>query len=215
MVGAVSPVENAVFELQPRQTQLSNDPVVADIVADRGHGRWLHDGRTGPANVLLGKRRVLGVSGRRGHVVRCRKLFRNATGTVVLRDRGAALYALWVDRTALAENVWHLNTATSLDVFVADRVPLEEAIFYTAATAMVVLAAACYDKAYGMIVTYSLIYPHQFAVSWKFVGQMFRAFAASECSMPTDVTDDLRNTIKVLIGSNTLGTTIYLFHSGM
>lgn len=125
-----------------------------------------------------------------------------------------AAYLLWVNRIALKEDVWHTNKTTSLNVTVAGGLPLEEALFTFVTTSMVVLAGTCYDKAYGMIVTFSLIYPHQFSISWKFISQMFRAFATSEYSMPSIVTDDLKKCIRVLDSSNIFGTSIYLFHIG-
>jgi len=124
------------------------------------------------------------------------------------------LYMLWVNQIALREDVWHLNNTTSLNVTVARDLPLEEALFTFITTAMVVLAVTCYDKAYGMIVTFSLIYSTQFSLSLKFISQMFRAFATSEYSMPSIVTEDLKKCIKVLDTSNIFGTSIYLFHIG-
>jgi len=84
---AVSPVEAAVFELQPRQAVLSVDPMGANPVAQRHHGRRLRNGRTGTANVLLGKHSVLGFPRDNDHVVRCRQLFREKPETVVRGDR--------------------------------------------------------------------------------------------------------------------------------
>jgi len=92
--------------------------------------------------------------------------------------------------------------------------PLEEVLFMAITTAMVVLAGTCYDKAYGMIVTFSLIFPHQFSISWKFISQMYRAFETPEYSMSSIVTDDLKKCIEVLDSSSIFGTSNYLFHIG-
>ncbi|XP_022173204.1 bifunctional lycopene cyclase/phytoene synthase-like [Myzus persicae] len=125
------------------------------------------------------------------------------------------LYLLWVNRIALKEDVWHLNKNTSLNMSVAEGLPLEEALFVSITTAMIVMAGACYDKAYGTIVTFTLIYPHQFSISRKFICQMFEAFATSECSLPSIVTDDLKSNLKSLDHSNIMATSCYLFHYGI
>ncbi|KAE9527286.1 hypothetical protein AGLY_012984 [Aphis glycines] len=122
------------------------------------------------------------------------------------------IYLLWVNRIALKENVWHLNKATSLNVIAMNGLPLEEVLFTVITTTMVVLAGTCYDKAYGMIVTFSLIFPHQFSISWKFISQMYRAFETPEYSMPSIVTEDLKKCIEVLNSSSTFDTSNYLFH---
>jgi len=124
------------------------------------------------------------------------------------------LYLLLINWIALEENIWYLNKITNLNISVINGLPLEEALFTLITTAMIVLAGVCYDKAYGMIITFSLIYPHQFSFSKNFIGQMYKAFAASEYTMPSIVTDDLKYCIKLLDSSNLFGTSIYLFHTG-
>jgi len=99
---------------------------------------------------------------------------------------------------------------TSLNVFVFDRLPLEEALFVFITTAMVVMAGACYDKAYGTIVSFTLIYPHQFSISTKFICQMFKAFAISEYSLPSIVTEDLISNLKSMDNANIMPINAYL-----
>lgn len=125
------------------------------------------------------------------------------------------LYLLWVNRIALKEDVWHLNKTTSLNMFVVDGLPLEEALFVSITTVMVVMAGACYDKAYSTIVSFTLIYPHQFSLNKKFICQMFRAFATSEYSLPSNVTEDLIINVKSLDNANTMFTSCYLYHYGI
>lgn len=84
---AVSPVEVSVFEFQPRQTDLSVDPMGADPVAKRHRCHRLRDGRPGTANFLFGKHFVLGVPSGNAHVVRCWQLFREEHKTVVRGNR--------------------------------------------------------------------------------------------------------------------------------
>lgn len=124
-------------------------------------------------------------------------------------------YLLWVNQIALKENVWLLNKMTSLNMFVADGLPLEEALFVSVTTAMTVMAATCYDKAFSVIVSFTFVYPHQFSISRKFICQMFKAFATSECSLSSIVTEDLIRNLKSLHNANSMGTTCYLFHYGM
>lgn len=124
------------------------------------------------------------------------------------------LYLSLINRIALEEDVWYLNKTTSLNISTINGLPLEEALFTFITTTMIVLAGVCYDKAYGMIITFSLIYPHQFSFSRSFIGQMFKAFATSEYTMPSIVTDDLKYCIKLLDSSNIFGTSIYLFNTG-
>ncbi|KAL5245315.1 hypothetical protein ACI65C_012725 [Semiaphis heraclei] len=113
---------------------------------------------------------------------------------------GPTLYMCWVERTTVNDS---------------GKFAPEEALFYFIANFMVVLAGSSYDKAYGMIVTYSLDFPHQFNVSCRFVRQMLRAFATSEYATPSDVTQDIKTSIKVLSTSNAFGTSNYLFHAGI
>jgi 15-cis-phytoene synthase / lycopene beta-cyclase len=115
---------------------------------------------------------------------------------------GPTLYMCWIHWTT-AKN--HNDSGV---------LALEELLFFFVTNLMVVLAGSCYDKAYGMIVTYSLDFPHQFSVSWRFVRQMLRAFVNSEYSTPSAVTQDIKTSIKVLNTSNAFGTSNYLFHAG-
>jgi len=116
---------------------------------------------------------------------------------------GPTLYMYWVEQT----------TVNSIKNDSGKLAP-EEALFYFSTTFMVVLAGSSYDKAYGMIVTYSLDFPHQFSVSCRFIRQMLRAFVTSEYATPSDVTQDIKTSIKVLSTSNAFGTSNYLFHAG-
>jgi len=138
-----------------------------------------------------------------------KNLIPSAFATVV-----PTLYLLWVNRIALKEDIWHLNKMTSLNVFVADSLPLEEALFVSITTAMVVMTGACYDKAYSIIISFSLIYPYQFSISTKFICQMFKAFATSEYSLPSIVTEDLIISMRSLDNTSTMSTSCYLYHYG-
>uniref|UniRef100_A0A2H8TRT9 Bifunctional lycopene cyclase/phytoene synthase n=1 Tax=Melanaphis sacchari TaxID=742174 RepID=A0A2H8TRT9_9HEMI len=114
---------------------------------------------------------------------------------------GPTLYMCWINRMTVKDDK---------DM---GELALKE-VFFLITNLMVVLAGSCFDKAYGMIITYSLEFPHQFSVSWRFVRQMLRAFATSEYSMPSEVVEDIKANIKVLNTSNAFGTSNYLFHVG-
>lgn len=125
------------------------------------------------------------------------------------------LYLCWVDNAALRARVWHVARATSLDVFVADHLPLEEALFILVTNAVVVLAVSAFDKARGMTDAYPAAFPCRFAVTWPSVRQTFRAFVTPECSMPATVTADFRQCARVLArASKSFTAASHLFQTG-
>lgn len=113
---------------------------------------------------------------------------------------GPTLYMCWINQMTVSDDN---NDSDKL-----------KALFFFVTNLMVVLAGSSYDKAYGMIVTYSLDFPHQFSVSCRFVRQMARAFMTSEYATSSAVTRDIKTCIKVLSTSNAFGTSNYLFHAG-
>lgn len=126
------------------------------------------------------------------------------------------LYLCWVDQICLKNNVWHISEATSINVFIADQLPLEEALFFFITNALIVLGANCYDKARGIIDTYTLEFPRRFSINSAFVGQMFKAFITSEYMLSPIVTEDIKSSIEVLkIASKSFTTASFLFQSGM
>lgn len=125
------------------------------------------------------------------------------------------VYLCWVDRIALRDNVWRVNEATSLNVFVVDDLPLEETLFFLLTNVIVVLAVTSYDKARGMMETFTSEFPLRFSISWKYIRQMFWAFVTPEYAMPFIVTEDVRKSIEVLnAASKSFTAASYLFRSG-
>lgn len=126
-----------------------------------------------------------------------------------------SLYLCWIDQVALKENVWHINEKTSLNIFVVDDLPLEEAFFFFIVNFLIVLAVTCFDKALGVIETYTLGYPQRFSINWKFICQMFWAFVNSEYNLPQIVTRDIKESIEILtVASKSFTTASLLFQAG-
>lgn len=125
------------------------------------------------------------------------------------------LYLCWVDQLALKENIWHINENTSLNIFVIDDLPLEEALFFFVVNFIIVLAGTAVDKASGVIETYTLEYPQRFSINWKCIRQLFWAFARSEYHMSPTVTEDIKESINVLTeASKSFTTASFLFKAG-
>jgi len=125
------------------------------------------------------------------------------------------LYLCWVDQVALKHKVWHINEKTSLNIFLIEDLPLEEAFFFFVSNFIVVLAGTCYDKACGIIETYTLEYPLRFSISWKFICQLFWAFVTSEYNMPQIVTGDIKKSIKILMdASKSFTAASFFFQAG-
>ncbi|XP_026805481.1 bifunctional lycopene cyclase/phytoene synthase-like [Rhopalosiphum maidis] len=127
------------------------------------------------------------------------------------------LYLCWIDQIALKENIWHINEKTMLNIiFVAEDLPFEEAIFFLISNVIVVLAGCCFDKARGMIETYTLEYPQRFTINWAFIRQLFWAFTTSEYNMLQIVTGDIKESIGVIAtASKSFTAASFLFQSGI
>lgn len=126
------------------------------------------------------------------------------------------LYLCWIDQVALKENVWIINEKTSLNIFAIEDLPIEEAFFFLIVNVIIVLAVTCFDKARGVMETYTLEYPLRFCMSWEFICQMFWAFATSECNMQQSVTRDIKESIDILtVASKSFTTASFLFQSGI
>nr|BBU53367.1 carotenoid synthase/cyclase [Acyrthosiphon pisum] len=127
-----------------------------------------------------------------------------------------SLYLCWIDQLALKENVWHINEKTSLNIFIVDDLPIEEAFFFFVVNLIIVLVGACFDKASGVIETYTSEYPLRFSISWKYVCQLFSAFATSEYNMPHIVTEDIKESIEIItVASKSFTTASFLFPAGI
>lgn len=128
---------------------------------------------------------------------------------------GPTAFLCRVDQTALRDGLWRVDRRATLDVFVADHLPLEEALFFLVSNAIVVLGVMSYDKARAVAEAHTHRFPGRFRVGWPFVRQMFRAFAAAECSVPAVVGRDVDACVRVLAAaSKSFTSASYLFPSG-
>lgn len=64
------------------------------------------------------------------------------------------VYLCWVDSIAIRAGTWHINERTSLEIFVREGLPIEEAIFFLVTNIMVVLGCSGYDLASSLVYTY-------------------------------------------------------------
>uniref|UniRef100_A0A2H8TP90 Bifunctional lycopene cyclase/phytoene synthase n=1 Tax=Melanaphis sacchari TaxID=742174 RepID=A0A2H8TP90_9HEMI len=125
------------------------------------------------------------------------------------------LYLCWVDRMALKENIWHIGENTMLNIFVIEDLPLEEALFFFISNVIIVLGGTSFDKARGIIETYTLEYQQRFSFSWTYFRQLFWAFMASEYNMPQIVTKDIKKSIEIIkAASKSFTIASFLFQSG-
>lgn len=128
---------------------------------------------------------------------------------------GPAAFLCCVHQLALRDGAWTVDPLYSLGAFAADSMPLEEVLFSFVSTAIVVLAAVSYDKARAVADAHAHRFPGRFRVRWPFVKQLFRAFAAAECSLPADVARDADACVRVLIAaSKSFTSASFLFPSG-
>lgn len=110
------------------------------------------------------------------------------------------LYLCWLDQIALKEKVWHINETTSLNVFVAEDLPLEEALFFFVSNLLIVLGANAFDKSQGMMDTYTASFPLRCGCSFslRYIFQTFRAFTTPEYTMPSIVTEDIKTCMEIV-----------------
>lgn len=65
-----------------------------------------------------------------------------------------AIYLCYVDVIALKHDVWHINEATSLEIFPIANLPIEEIIFFFVSNSIVALASSAFDRAQAIIDTF-------------------------------------------------------------
>lgn len=125
------------------------------------------------------------------------------------------LYLCWVDRIALGHGVWHIGERTSLNVFVADGLPVEECLFFLIANVMVVLGGMAFDKSRGLADTYPSEFPLRYSATWSYNRQSMRAFVTAECDMPPGPVRDIRQCLNVLkTASNSFNIASFVFPAG-
>lgn len=114
------------------------------------------------------------------------------------------VYLCYVDVIALRARVWHINEATSLEVFLVDDLPLEEILFFVVTNVIVVLGSSAFDKSKAVIDTY---YKEPFVVGSvvsmrerfvKYIKMMMAGSLSDESQMDPQIIDDLELCIEVL-----------------
>lgn len=65
-----------------------------------------------------------------------------------------SLYLCFIDLIALRAGVWHINEKTSLEIFFANDLPLEEIVFFFITNIVIVIGASTFDKTKSIIDTY-------------------------------------------------------------
>lgn len=124
-----------------------------------------------------------------------------------------SVYLCYVDVIALRANVWHINERTSLEIFVVPDLPLEEVIFFFVTNCMVVLGAACFDKAKAVIDTYHRE-PLQMNSKFNFRMGLSAAFTTTQ-EENSQVIDDLETCLEILKeGSKTFSLAAKCFPNG-
>lgn len=112
------------------------------------------------------------------------------------------LYLCYVDLIALRDQVWHINEATSFEVYFFNHLPLEEVTFFFLTNTIIVLGSCAFDKSKAVVDTY-----HKFLFAedlkendsfWKYIQKSMKGFLFSEINLPVEVIEDLEMSIKVL-----------------
>lgn len=65
-----------------------------------------------------------------------------------------SIYLCYVDLVALRARVWHINEATSLEIFPVKDLPLEEVLFFFFSNSIVALGSHAFDKSKAIFDTY-------------------------------------------------------------
>lgn len=125
------------------------------------------------------------------------------------------LYWCYIGTLVPKNAVSHADKSAKLNAFVSKDSLLEDAIFFFVTDVLIVLAVNGFDKSRGMIDTYSSEFPVRFGFNWKFIRQLFRAFATPEYRMSPIVTDDIRVVDKIINdGSKSFWLTSHFFQPG-
>lgn len=127
-------------------------------------------------------------------------------GTTLASILIPSLYLWIVDSIAIRAGTWHINERTSLELFVWDGLPIEEAIFFLVTNTMVVLGCTGFDLAFSIVYTYNRTLDFSFA-------SLCRALLQSR---DEQVVDDLAECVRVLRkGSSSFYTSSFFFNEAV
>lgn len=115
-----------------------------------------------------------------------------------------SLYLCYVDLIALRAQVWHINEATSLEIFLVKDLPLEEITFFFLTNIIVAMGSHAFDKSKAVIDTY---YREPFPVGsnisakkrfFGYIKMLMEGSVCNEQNFDPTVISDLRTCIVVL-----------------
>lgn len=115
-----------------------------------------------------------------------------------------SIYLCYVDVIALRARVWHINEATSLEIFPVDDLPIEEMIFFFITNIIVALGSHAFDKCKAIVDTYHCD-PFEIGESVSPLKRlienariMIRSSTCNDHTFDLSVVDDLKTCIVVL-----------------
>lgn len=115
-----------------------------------------------------------------------------------------SVYLCYVDLIALRARVWHINEATSLEIFPVDELPIEEITFFFMTNIIVGLGSHAFDKSKAVIDTYCREpFPVGSSINAKkrfycYIKMLLGGSAFNEQHFDQSVISDLKTCIAVL-----------------
>lgn len=115
-----------------------------------------------------------------------------------------SLYLCYVDLIALRAQVWHINEATSLEIFLVDELPLEEITFFFMTNIIVAMGSHAFDKSKAVIDTFCREpFPVGSNISTKkrffaYIKMLLEGSVCNEQNLDSTVITDLNTCIQVL-----------------
>lgn len=115
-----------------------------------------------------------------------------------------SIYLCYVDVIALRARVWHINEATSLEIFLVDDLPLEEVAFFFLTNILVAIGSHAFDKSKAVIDTYHTEpFPAGTNISTKkrlfgYIKMLLEGSVCNEQNFDPSVITDLETCITVL-----------------
>lgn len=115
-----------------------------------------------------------------------------------------SIYLCYVDLIALRARVWHINEATSLEIFPIAELPIEEVTFFCLSNVIVALGSHAFDKSKAVIDTYFREpFPVGSSISVKkrffgYIKMLLEGSVCNEQNFDRSVITDLETCIVVL-----------------
>lgn len=118
---------------------------------------------------------------------------------VLLSVFAPSFYLWFVDINGLRGGVWHINEATSLEIFFFNDLPLEEVLFFIISNFILVFGLLTLDRSKAILNTFSNspVLRSKLAKSTTMKGKLTIAALTDEIDLPANVIDDIKNCIQV------------------